>query len=301
MSMNTKTIAIASLICAAFFLIDIAVGDDLIVRVPQNEGNVDTRSLYFIDLLKLALDKTITKYGPYRLVMADLKMQQDRALNWIEQEKIIDLYWSMTDKNRETKLLPVRIPLMKGLLGYRIFIINKDDQEKFDRINTIGDLKKLTAGQGHDWPDVDILQANNLNVVSFSNYEGSFKMLKARRFDYYPRGVGEIFPEIEARKEMGLTVEKHLLLRYPAPIFYFVNRKNLPLAARIEEGLRMAISDGSFNRLFFNHPNNKAIFSKAGINERLIFDMVNPNLTLETQALLQDKSLWLDPRELKDN
>lgn len=50
-------------------------------------------------------------------------------------------------------MLPVRIPLLKGLMGCRISIINKKNRKKFAKIKSVEELKKLTALQGHDYFD----------------------------------------------------------------------------------------------------------------------------------------------------
>jgi hypothetical protein len=54
----------------------------------------------------------------------------------------------MTSLEREGILLLVHIPLLKGLLGSRIFIIRKDQQTEFAAIETQGQLKSYTTGQG---------------------------------------------------------------------------------------------------------------------------------------------------------
>ena len=52
-----------------------------------------------------------------------------------------------------------------------------------------------------------------------------------------PLSVAEIWNEIAFRPQYNLAVEKHLLLRYPATVYYFVNANNKELAADIERGL----------------------------------------------------------------
>ena len=115
-------------------------------------------------------------------------------------------------------------------------------------------------------------------------------MLSYKRFDYFPRGVNEIWEEVRTHRNQGLIVEKTLLLKYPAPIYFFVNKRNVELAKRLEKGLRLAIQDGSFDRLFLNHPSNRPIFELAQMKKRRIFLLKNPLLPEETP--LWDKALW---------
>ncbi|MCP3922029.1 MAG: hypothetical protein GY714_05515 [Desulfobacterales bacterium] len=63
-------------------------------------------------------------------------------------------------KEAHKKAYPIRIPLNKGLVSYRLFLIHKDNADQFKQISTIDRLKKLIPGQGLGWNDVDILKCN---------------------------------------------------------------------------------------------------------------------------------------------
>ena len=78
-------------------------------------------------------------------------------------------------------------PLYRGLIGYRVFLIEKGRQADFDSVQTLEDLSKLTAVQGTGWDDIKILRAAGLPVVD-GHYVNLPKMLQARRGDYYPEG-----------------------------------------------------------------------------------------------------------------
>ena len=41
----------------------------------------------------------------------------------VEQDDGIDIIWRMTSVDLEQRLAPVYWPLLKGMMGYRIFII----------------------------------------------------------------------------------------------------------------------------------------------------------------------------------
>ncbi|MCJ8300968.1 MAG: transporter substrate-binding domain-containing protein, partial [Pseudomonadales bacterium] len=199
---------------------------------------------------------------------------------------------SMTSSARENKAQAIRIPLLKGLLSYRIFIIRKGEQQRFSVIDSLDQLGRLTAGQGLHWADTKILQANGLEVVTAPDYNSLFTLLQRKRFDYFPRGVHEPWNEVIVHKDKNLVVEQKLLLRYPSPVFFFVSNNNTALQQRIKSGLQIAIADGSFELLLYNHPITQKIFSAANISQRLIFDLVNPQLSPDTKALLEDQSLW---------
>lgn len=269
--------------------------EELVVRIrPFKDKNIAPETKFKYQLLQLALKKTEPTDGPFVIQQPfDEAVKQSRAIALVKKGAL-DLIATMTTSEREKKLLPVYIPVFKGLLGYRIFIINKRDQEKFSAVKTLGDLKKFVAGQGHDWPDTQILRSNGIPVVTSSNYPGMFSMLQSGRFDYFPRGVHEPWREVKTHKDKGLVVERTLLLQYTSPYYYFVRKDNHQLADRIERGLRLAVKDGSYDHLFYNHPETKNIFESAHIEERRIFSLRNPFLSQETP--LSDKELWYHPR-----
>lgn len=263
---------------------------ELVVRHIRPESENDQRQHYYIALLRLALGKTQASDGSFRLAMKNETMSQARAMKQLKGNNGIDVVWTMTSLEREKELRPIRIPLLKGLLGHRIFIIRQEDACHFMNIQTFDELKQLKAGQGKDWPDTKILRANGIYVEGCIKYKGLFGMLKYKRFDYFPRGVNEPWDEVKTHRDKNLVVEKTLLLQYPAPIYFFVSKENIKVAQRLETGLRLAIKDGSFDKLFLNHPSNKKIFDLAQIENRKIFKIKNPLLPQKTP--IWEKELW---------
>ncbi len=263
---------------------------DLPLRVihPDRPSANDARYDYQIKLLRLALDKSGISY---EMRPSLVKMEQGRSLLQLEQDRDIDVVWSMTSREREQKLLPVRIPIDKGLIGYRVFLVRKDRLDDFRRVRTIADLQHLQAGQVTHWPDTAILRGNGLDVYGAAAYESLFKMLEAGRFDYFPRSVTEVWDEIAAHPGQGFVVEQTLLMVYPAAAYYFVNRNNKPLADAIETGLRRAMRDGSFDRLFDSYYGKYV--RKGNLAARKVIFLTNPLLPEETP--LTQRHLWFDP------
>lgn len=272
-----------------FLLLSINIYCTTVVKVIKPESEKDVRQLYYEKMLKLALEKTKSKYGDYKIERVDIGYQGRSANLLAEGSPMLDVIWTMTDRDREKTMLPVRIPLLKGLMGYRLLIINKKNAGKFKNIKNIEELKKLTAVQGHDWPDTDILIANGFKVEKATIYEGMFKMIFLGRVDYFPRGLNEPFDEIKNRPKLNLMVESSIMLKYFAPFFFFVNVKRADLRDRIEEGLNIAIDDGSFDKLFYGDKSNKEMLDKVNFNKMKIFELENPYLTPETQKLQNNK------------
>ena len=239
---------------------------------PSSADSADTRANYYVKLLELAMNKTGT---PYTLRPFVFETSGSRVRQRIQDEQDINLTWALTSKEWEHDLAAVRIPLDKGILGWRLFLINKRDEEAFASVHTLQQLARYAAGQQRDWTDVTILRANGLKVVDTAIYESMFKMLSADRFQYFPRGVGEIWDEEERNAALGLEVEPTLALHYPVQTFFFVGRKNQRLHDLIERGLRVALRDGSFEKLFEQY--NGEALRKAKLESRRVFELKVPD------------------------
>ncbi|HEY7886527.1 MAG TPA: transporter substrate-binding domain-containing protein, partial [Cellvibrionaceae bacterium] len=102
--------------------------------------------------------------------------------------------------------------------------------------------------------DARVLQANNLPHVTGPRYDALFRMLKAGRFDYFPRGLYQIKNELNTYADWGFTIVPNLALHYPNAIYFFVAKDNNALAERIAKGVHIAKADGSFDALIDSFP-----------------------------------------------
>ena len=264
-----------------------AAGVD-IVRFPRPEFDGDRRFDYPLQLLQLALSKTGTEY---RIQTAEFPMNQERQVLEIEAGRTIDVGPIPSSAEREARLLPIRIPVNKGILGWRLGLVRKGDKDLVAGVRTLDDLKGVRLAQGHEWPDTNILRANGIDVITAPKYEVLFKMLDGKRFDYFPRSVMEIWDE-QAINAESLEVEPHLALHYFYDSYFMVNRKNTKLAQDIREGLEKAIADGSFDKLFLQHFGER--LRKARLDKRTVIELRNPLLTPETPS--NRPELWYDHR-----
>jgi hypothetical protein len=263
------------------------------VVYPAFESGTDSRYNDILEILKTALDKTVDEYGPYTLQPSKSRMNEARYLaELLNPAGVVNIGWSGTSVQKEKAYGVVRIPLRKGILGYRVALIARNRQADIDRIRSLDDLKKETVGQGVGWGDVAIYEANGIKVHT-AGYESLFKMVAANRIDLFPRGINEVFPEYAARHGAipNLAVEKNLLIYYPWPYYFFFRKTNKSLAKRVESGLRKMIKDGSFDALFLKY--NRASIRKANLKNRRVIRIENPGLPKDTP--LADASLWFDP------
>ena len=271
-----------------FFLITLTPAlQGMTIRLPAPEGANDSRYPYFTQLLQLALDHTALK-GQYQLTTYPREVTQSRVFALINAGEL-DLVWSMTDLEREKRFLPIRIPLMQGLLGYRVILINRQDEARFARMS-VAELKQLACYQGADWPDTPILAANGFKVRGVSDYKRIHTMLDKGAIHCFPRGILEAWGEITMKRLKNTVVDRHFLLIYPTDVYFFVHRDNQTLAAQIEKGLRAAIEDGSFTRLLYTYPPHQEALDKADLSHREIIYLKNPLLPPLTP--LQESRLW---------
>lgn len=260
----------------------------VVVRYPAPETQMDRRHDYPRALLTLALSKTKTDY---RVEFALPRMTQEREVTELEAGRSIDVSSIPASPDREARLLPIRIPVNKGLLGWRIGLVRKGHQSVMVNVKTVQDLGQVHIAQGHDWPDTQILRQNGIKVTAGPSYESLFKMLIGGRFDYFPRSVMEIWSERDAFAN-ELAIEPRVALHYFYDAYFFVNKRNTKLAEDIRQGLEAAIADGSFDKLFLEHWGEQ--LRAARLSERTVIELRNPLLTPETPVHRHE--LWYDQK-----
>jgi len=268
-----------------------ASAESNLIRYPKHQAKSDPQLAYMLDVLKLAIDESHTRYQP---VSATATMVQSREILDLQQPKpTLDIIWVMTSPTREQELLPIRIPVDRGLIGWRIPLVSARHIDLFKGIKTLAELAALTAGQMHDWPDTTILRSNGLNVLTTDQYEGLFNMLSIDRFDYFPRSLIEISNELESHRALQLAIDPHVLIRYPAAFYFFVSPQRPKLAADLENGLIAAEKDGKLKALFEHH--FAATLKQLDVANRTVIDLKNP--LLPASAPLQHKEYWFEVGE----
>lgn len=263
--------------CLASVLLLVAgacVADVLQVIYPRIEER--PQDDYGYQVLELALAKSGVAYS-LRFTMQ--KMNQERARQELELGTV-----SVVDQGPsaefESRFDAVYFPINRGLSGYRLFIINQDSAPAFQKIRTLADLQRMIAGQGPGWSDTAILEASGIRVVS-AEFESLFRMVDARRFDFFPLGVEEVYGFLERYRLLAphSIVEESVALYYPFSRLFFVRKGNAELRDTILLGLKRAFSDGSFQRLLESNPQFKHALDRAMLKKRTLIKIDNPSLT----------------------
>lgn len=254
----------------------------LSIRIPQQSASNIGHNSYVIELLRQTLERSKAEDETVEITQLQSNLSQARLIAELQRGEMLDVIWTMTSVNREAVIDPIRIPLLKGLLGQRVFLVRKDRANDFSDITELQQLQAFMAGQGSHWPDTPVLRHNGLNVVTTTNYPLLFDMLAGGRFDYFPRGANEAWQELTVHADKPLQVETSLLLSYVAPMYFFVRPGNQALADRLRKGLSSLHKDGSFDRHFYQHSSVRAMLNNIDIENRRIFKLDNPLLPKST-------------------
>lgn len=257
------------------------------LRIPHVSPKAETEHSYAAVLLEQALAAAGT---PVTLDPTPELVPQNRALQELGRHRRLDVLWTMTSVEREQQAQPIRVPLFKGLYGWRLLLATSEVAARMREVQTLNELQQFSMVQGLEWPDTGILQANGLKVVVSPSYDAMFKQLRLGRADAFPRSVEEIWWELD-RYGQGLTVVPNLCLHYPAAVYYFVAFEEPELAAAIELGLKRLRASGAFDSLFMKYHGDD--LGRARLGTRHVIELRNPLLPSSTP--LDKPELWYRP------
>ncbi len=243
------------------------------------------RYVFGLKLLDLALSKVSKDY----LILGPDSDSINEARGELEViEGRLDLQFLSTNLYRESRMIPIKIPVYRGLLGLRLLLVTPARAAEISGIKNLHDLRSFHGLHGTHWGDLPVYEANQLPVVSHVKYRSLFKMLIAGRADYFHRGVSEIWPEQE-RHANNIMIAEHVALFYEHPVYFFVGKHRPGLAIILEQGLNVALQDGSFQELFMNE--YQSMLDKADLASRRILYLENPVVPEGTPPV--DTRWWL--------
>lgn len=276
------------LLCSKFLLLTLLllISKNVRSQVIVYPGN--EQDGYYVRLLKHVVTYSTDKN--YQVKAFGASIPKDRNFELLFNNDGIDVVFGGSTKEREEKYFPVRFPLLGGLYGWRIPLVQKGREDLFQNVNTIEQFKQLKPGQFHRWSDTQVLLANNIEVIKGTDYEGLFGMLALGRFDYFPRSVIEIDREYAAHRELDIAIESSVIIHYPTAFYFYVSKENKILAMDLKNGLELALQDGSLATIF-NHFFGDTII-RIRSTQRRVFELDNPLLPKETP--LQRAELWIN-------
>ncbi len=256
-----------------------AAANPVELRIPKPRSDLDTSYGYYTELLHKALNKAANG-RPVPVLLPTLAMEQDRAVQELARGRTIDIFWMGADQKRNTALRAIPIPLERGLMGYRQFIVHRLRVTEFDQVRNLADLQKFSACQGTHWPDTEILREADLKVKTSTGYESLFRQVAAGRCDYFPRGFHEIRIEMNKRAAEfpGLVAYEPLILHYPFAVYFYVRQDNQRLAEWIQQGLEKMIDDGELLAHMQEHQHTRRAFPLITASPRRLIEIPNNRL-----------------------
>lgn len=234
------------------------------------------------------LDKPAPKENSIEITKDDYGSYQINPGFFIPEERQLELMEKKTDRlnvmiretnpDYEQKFEPVRIPIDRNLIGYRILLIAKDKQKDFAKVQNLDDLKKFRFVQGAGWGDIKVLEKSGLHVQSELYYDDLFKYTANKKYDAFPRGLTEIQNEWTRYSIVHpqLTAEKKLLLYYPLPTYFWFHKspEGKKLAQRVAKGMKKLIANGTYDKLFTAHFAEQ--LKALDLKKRLLIPIENP-------------------------
>ncbi len=257
------------------FLATYAQATDVVKYIANNVGISED---YYLDVIETALKITEPKYGAYKVEVSyeQLSSERKQELLVLGERLNIDriVGFHKTHGPRNT-LLHINVPLLRGFMGYRILLIRRDSQARFDAVKNIDDLRKIPLGFGKGWEGY-IYRKNGFNLTEPISFDSLLKMLAGNRYDFIPLSAIEIEDkyEIDHQPIDRLVPEQHLLIHTQMPNYFYVSPQAPVLAARLNLGLKTMQADGTLTKIFEKHFASR--LKRLHLKERQIIEIPNP-------------------------
>ena len=163
-------------------------------------------------------------------------------------------------------------------------VINKGDASKFANVKSLSKLKRLTAGLINGWTTADVFNSNKINWVGTGHFSGIFMMLEKRRFDYIPRGVHEVYDDLNKNKltNHGIEIEPNIALYLPTSSYIHVSKSEPRLAKRLTVGLNQLLLSGELKDILYQYFDEE--ISRANLSARTIIKIENPYHTKKCKS-----------------
>ncbi len=245
-------------------------------------SRTEARRSHERDVLMAVLEATREEYGTWEFEEHDEDYHGDResrAFREYGHDVFVTTAGNRKLEDEDKIVIPEAI--MDGILGFRVLIIRAEDQEKFARIETEDQLKKLRVGIPDTWSDAEIFRHNGYNVIERGTYGDMFDRLHDNQYDFTALGANEIDGVFADRADEveGLMMVDQILIYYPFPLLFYVNPDNPELAGRIRKGMSAITEDGTLDGILRRH--NAELISSLRLNDRSVFKLESPMLPEE--------------------
>ncbi|BDX07017.1 hypothetical protein [Planctobacterium marinum] len=254
----------------------------------QQDGNSDSHSIRIwhknaahqstLSFLQLALEKAYPDDIPrLNVITVDDNEVAFSKLEDVDENARLDIVVSAVSEDREDRYLPIYVPLDRGLLGFRLCMVEPMYVERFSKVKSVTDFARqsLRLTLVKAWPDVSIMRHNQIPLHTTVHYNEAIEALQTNKAHCFSRSVIEIDDELKVNPQ--LLIEPHIALIYPLADIIYVN-PNLPkLHQTLTIGLELAIEDNSYFEMAEKY--YAEILTNHGFYSRKLLIMQNPNVT----------------------
>jgi ABC-type amino acid transport substrate-binding protein len=253
------------------------------------------REAYIWEAMEAALEATVSDYGSYDIQLVQDINQEREDYELINDTGLITVISDSLNQNNLDNLSRLEFPVMRDLLGYRVFLIDEKRKEEFAKIKTVEDLKKYQFGIGIGWNDKLILEHAKLKVYEEAEYKMLFKDVSEGVIDIFSRGINEVVGEYDlySKQYDNLIIEEHVLLYYPLQRYFWFSKSpnGDKLKARLDEGFSRIVANGKLEEIFNRY--FKADLDTLNLKDRILIKLENPIYTDELEK--NDKPYNYDP------
>lgn len=256
---------------------------DFYVQAPNPQPNSD----YEVKLLRIALDHMP---GDHNIFYVDTPHSQGRSFRELASgSAAINVLYSGYSREREATTRMVYVPLTRGLLGHRMFIMHKEALPSLQGITTVDQLaRRITVGIGTTRPGEIILPAAGFSIVRSPSHQ-LIPMLLRGRFTGLFYGLDEVdilLQEITSQTGgADMVLNTNFVLAYPFDSFFFTAPGDTIRAQLIEQGLKNAYASGAFMQHFESFPPIQAGLALMQRHEPKLFTIENPDLSDAVKAI----------------
>lgn len=248
------------------------------VYMPKSHTSSGNPFLTFYwDLAQIALAPKRSGCTNLQLIERQDWVSYERLRLQLRVNKKLDVLWGVSSYEREEQYHAIKIDLLKRLNSYRALVVRKNRVAEFEG-QPLKALQAFSAGSAYHWVDSKVLAANGFDVVTFSDFDTMYPMLSRGRFDFASRGLDQLWDELSHYDKPDFTPVPKLYLHYPLPVYFFVRKDDVQLAACLQTGLEAAFTDGSYQTLFNavqSFREGEALLKQKG---NTIIELINPYL-----------------------
>lgn len=263
------TILIRIIISITFILLSYNSYSVDIVKLQVQQSS-KKKNAHNIEVIRRALEITQPEYNAFELNIIKKTMSGMRMYQSSLEGKSTNAIIVPANARWDRQHIPIRVPVRLGLLNYRLLLVNKAALSKFENINTEEELKTLTIGLANYWETTKILKSRGFKAVETSYFEGLFSKLQNHHFDYLPRGIYEIYDELESRKAalQNVVIEPNIALNIPMLSYVYISPTEPRIAQRLKSGLEQLLESGELEKILYKHYAND--IKRADLKNRKI-------------------------------